>query len=86
MNHFASRSFWTAYQQLPPDIRELADKRFALLKADIQHPSLNFKKVGKYWSVRVGLGYRALAREVDGGLLWRWIGTHDDYIRQIRVS
>ncbi len=86
MNHFASRSFWTAYHQLPPDIRELADKRFALLKTDVQHPSLNFKKVGNYWSVRVGLGYRALAREVEGGFLWRWVGTHDDYIRQIRAS
>jgi hypothetical protein len=27
----------------------------------------------------VGLGYRALAVEVDDGMLWFWIGTHADY-------
>ena len=42
--------------------------------------------MGIYCSVRVGLGYRALAREIDGDFLGRWIGTHDDYMRQIRVS
>jgi hypothetical protein len=29
--------------------------------------------------VRVGRGYRALATEVDGALLWFWIGSHKDY-------
>jgi hypothetical protein len=44
---------------------------------------LQFKKVGRYWSVRVGLRYRALAIEVDGGYLWFWIGSHADYDRLI---
>ena len=30
-------------------------------------------------SVRVRLRYRALAVEIDGGLLWFWIGSHADY-------
>jgi hypothetical protein len=29
--------------------------------------------------MRVGLRYRALATEIDGGLLWFWIGSHTDY-------
>jgi hypothetical protein len=29
--------------------------------------------------VRVGSGYRALAVEVDEGLLWFWIGSHARY-------
>ncbi len=37
------------------------------------------KKAGRYWSVRVGLHYRAVAVEVLGGLLWFWIGSHEDY-------
>jgi hypothetical protein len=37
------------------------------------------KKTGKYWSVRIGLKYRAIAVEIDEGLLWFWIGTHADY-------
>jgi len=31
------------------------------------------------FSVRVGLSYRALGVEVEGGVLWFWIGSHADY-------
>jgi hypothetical protein len=79
MRHFASPAFWEGYQMLPVPIRELADKNYALLKTNPHHPSLHFKKVGRFWSVRVGLRYRALATEVDDGLLWFWIGSHSDY-------
>ena len=84
MKHFASSAFWRAYQNLPDPIRALADKNFALLKADPLHPSLQFKKVGRFWSARVGLRYRALATEVDGDMIWFWIGTHADYDALIR--
>lgn len=79
MRHYASSAFWDAYSALPTAVRDLADKNYALLKEHPQHPSLHFKKAGPYWSVCVGLRYRALAREVDGGLLWFWIGSHADY-------
>lgn len=57
----------------------LADKSFTLLKSDPRHPSLHFKKVGRFWSARIGLYYRALAMEVHEGVLWLWIGSHADY-------
>jgi hypothetical protein len=58
----------------------LADKNYLLLKENPQHPSLQFKKVGRFWSVRVGLRCRALAVEADdGNLVWFWIGSHADY-------
>jgi hypothetical protein len=79
MKHFAAASFWDAYDKLPEAVRDLADKNFALLKQDPAHPSLHFKKVGRFWSARVGLRYRALATEVDGDLVWFWIGSHADY-------
>ena len=63
MRHFASPAFWEAYERLPEAVRELADKNYALLKRDRHHPSLHFKKVGRFWSVRVGLRYRALATD-----------------------
>jgi hypothetical protein len=69
---------------LPSSIRGLADANFALLKNDPRHPSLQFKKVGQYWSVRVGLHYRALAVETEDRYLWFWIGSHADYDRLIR--
>ena len=79
MRHFASSDFWLAYSRLPEPVRSLADKNYELLKTNPQHPSLHFKKVGQFWSVRIGLRYRALAIEVDEGLLWFWIGSHADY-------
>jgi hypothetical protein len=65
--------------KLPENVRTLADKNYALLKQDPRHPSLRLKKVGRFWSVRVGSRHRALAVEVDTGLLWFWIGSHADY-------
>jgi len=79
LTHFASPEFWACYQSLPVIVQELADKNFKLLKANPRHPSLHFKKIGKYRSVRVSIYYRALAVEVPEGLLWFWIGSHSDY-------
>jgi hypothetical protein len=84
VRHFASPDFWAAYRNLPEPIRNLADKNFALLKSEPRHPSLHFKKIGKLWSARVGLHYRALATEVDGDLVWFWIGSHAEYDRLIK--
>ena len=79
MKHFASPQFWRLYRQLSPQVRDLADKNFQLLKADPKHPSLHFKKIGKLWSVRVGAHYRALGLDKSEGVVWFWIGSHSDY-------
>jgi hypothetical protein len=64
MNHHTTTDFWDCYNKLPEAVRKLADANYELLRADSRHPSLHFKRVGRLWSVRVGIGYRALA--VDG--------------------
>ncbi|WP_090456839.1 hypothetical protein [Nitrosospira sp. Nsp1] len=79
MKHFTSTRFWRCYQQLPTTVRDLADKNFLLLQQNPSHPSLQFKKIGKVWSARVGVHYRAIAAETDKGLVWLWIGSHADY-------
>ena len=86
MNHFTTPQFWQLYNTLPREVGKLADKSFALLKADPGHSSLNFKKVGDYWSVRVGLHYRALAKERTEGIVWFWIGSHAVYDTLIRQA
>jgi hypothetical protein len=79
VKHLASPQFWRLYRQLPPQVRDLADKNFQLLKADPKHPSLHFKQIGKLWSVRVGAHYRALGLDKSEGVVWFWIGSHADY-------
>ena len=59
----------------------LADKQFQLLKTNPQHPSLHFKRVGRFYSARVGAHYRVLAVEAPDGILWFWIGSHAEYDR-----
>ena len=83
MKHLTTPKFWELYQNLPSQIQELADKNFALLKQDATHPSLHLKKVKNFWSVRIGIRYRALAFQVEEGLLWFWIGSHADYDRMV---
>jgi hypothetical protein len=79
VRHFASPDFWEYYESLPVSTQRLADKNFKLLKENPKHPSLALKKVGRYWSARVGKRYRALGVAVDDGMLWFWIGTHAEY-------
>lgn len=67
MKHFTHPRFWELYDALPVKTRQLADKNFDLLKRDPQHPSLHFKRVGRFWSVRVGRDYRALVVESPEG-------------------
>lgn len=82
MNHKALPEFWYHYHQLPQE--DLADKNFQLLKANPWHPSIHFKRIGEFWSVRVGLQYRALSLDdPPDTVVWFWIGHHDEYDRII---
>ena len=81
MRHRANPDFWRLYRELPDEIKQLADKNYELLKRNPYHPSLHFKKVGRFWSARIGLEYRAVAVQRDQDIVWFWIGPHDEYTR-----
>ena len=77
--HKAAPEFWELYEQLPESAKKVADENLELLKANPRHPSLRFKKVGDFWSVRAGIRYRALAVKRGTDFIWVWIGTHSAY-------
>ena len=77
--HRTCRRFWRCYDALSAEAQKTADRAFDLLKSDPRHPSLHFKNVGKLWSVRVGIHYRALAVPDGEDFVWVWIGTHAEY-------
>jgi hypothetical protein len=52
-----------------------------MLRQNPRHPSLQFKQVGRFWSVCIGLHYRALAVQQDADVVWFWIGSHAEYDR-----
>ena len=82
--HRTTPQFWKRFYNQTLAIQRLARKNYDLLKTDPTHPSLNFKKVDNYWSVRIGLSHRALAVEDDADFIWVWIGAHDEYDRLLR--
>lgn len=82
--HRTTPQFWERFNKLPGPVQKAARKNFELLKQNPKHPSLHFKKVGQFWSARVGLAYRALAIEDGGDFIWVWIGNHSDYDRLLR--
>ena len=84
MKHFASPDFWHHYQELPEEIRKLADKNFTILKTHPENPNLRFKKVGIFYSVRVGAHYRAVAKTRKEGMVWIWIGHHTEYDQMLK--
>ncbi len=84
MRHRATSRFWTRLDGLPADVQELARKNYGLLKSNPYHPSLHFKRLGQFWSVRVGRSYRAVGVDAAEGIVWFWIGTHAEYERIVR--
>lgn len=79
MKHFTTPEFWQYFRNLPKEIQKLAEKDFELLKENPRHPSLRLKKVGQFWTVRIGIHYRAIAKERKEGFNWFWIGHHSEY-------
>ena len=82
--HKASNRFWECFSILPTSIQTRAKRNFEILKENPEYPSLHFKKIGMFWSVRIGLKYRAIATEDEGDYTWVWIGTHDEYEKIIK--
>lgn len=86
MIHYTTADFWKHYNSLPFNMQKLADKNFDLLKSEPQHPSLKLKPIRNYWSVRVGIHYRALGVNAPDkrGIIWFWIGSHESYNKLIK--
>jgi len=76
--------FWDWYYELPEDIQRRADQQFARFIANPQHPSIQLKPVGEFWSVRVTNAYRAVAIREGNVFTWFWIGPHDGYVRLLK--
>ena len=84
--HKTTVRFWKCYNNLPEKIKKISKRNFDLLGINSLHPSLHFKKVGKFWSIRISDYYRALAVKKDDDYIWLWIGNHNDYDEMIKKT
>jgi hypothetical protein len=82
-----TEDFIIHFRSLPEAVRELARKNYRLWRENPNHPSLQFKRVHQtepLYSVRIGLGWRALGLLEADTIAWFWIGSHADYDRLIK--
>ena len=71
---------------LPAQVQEDARRAYRLFQANPAHPGLQFKKLegdDSIYSVRIGLGYRALGVLHKDRVVWYWIGSHAEYDRLV---
>ncbi len=74
--------FIRVFSKLPERVRLKARKNYKLWKENPAHPSLEFKKVhanNPIYSVRIGMGWRALGVKQHKVMIWFWIGSHKGY-------
>jgi hypothetical protein len=51
-------------------------------KQNPYHPSLQFKPIHPskpIYSVRIGIGWRAVGVKDNDTMVWFWIGSHEEY-------
>ena len=88
MRSVTTARFRKSLERLPKKIQTRAVKVYALWSKDPQHPSISFKQIHStepIYSVRIGLGYRALGILNDKTMVWFWIGSHEDYNSLIKT-
>ena len=82
MNSHTTERFRKTFDELPKNVREQATNAYKLFQENPYHSSLRFKQIHPtrpIFSVRVGLGYRALGLRENVSIIWFWIGSHSDY-------
>lgn len=87
MNSRLTEDFLACFAKLPDAVKAQARKAFRRWRDDPSHPSLHFKRVHSHepiYSVRIGLGWRALGLLEANTIYWFWIGSHAEYDTLIR--
>jgi hypothetical protein len=74
------------YRNLPEGIQRLAGDSYHLLRQNPRHPSLHFKRIGRFWSARLGMHCRALAVQHEADIVWFWVGPHAEYNRLVGLG
>jgi hypothetical protein len=89
MQSSRTRDFRRLFLKLPQQVKETARKNYQLWRQNPSHPSLEFKQINakdNLWSVRVGIGWRALGvmKVKEDKIVWFWIGSHAEYDKLLK--
>ncbi len=80
-------TYWESFDDLPEDIRKLAEKNYKLWKENPKNPGLRFKQIHDtlpVFSFRVGMKHRTVGVETDDGkIVWFWVGSFETFKKTI---
>jgi hypothetical protein len=79
--------FWKQFDALPAAVQRRAHRAYHLWRSNPLARSLYFKSVSDselIYSVRIGMGYRALGLVEGDTIYWYFIGDHDAYERELK--
>jgi hypothetical protein len=77
-----THEFVEHFRKLPKEVQNTARRSYQIWRDNPAHPGLQFKRIQNQddvYSVRVGIGWRALGLLEGGTISWFWIGSHAEY-------
>jgi len=81
-------TYWTRFDELPGEIRRLAEENYHSWKDNPRNPGLRFKQIHKtlpIFSFRVGMRHRTVGVETDDGrIAWFWVGSFETFRKSIK--
>jgi hypothetical protein len=83
----ATYRFWDEYASLPDHVKRQARFAYRLFRDNPNHPGLRFKRLRAseaIYSVRIGLGYRAVGVMTGEEIVWFWIGSHAAFDKLVK--
>jgi mRNA-degrading endonuclease RelE of RelBE toxin-antitoxin system len=87
MKSVVTQRFWDDYRRLPKRVREQARQAYRQWQRHPDLPGLRFKLVNArlhIYSVRIDDNYRVLGELTGDTMSWFFIGSHQDYEREIK--
>lgn len=82
MRSHLTAGFRRLFAALPAEVQQRARHSYLLWKDNPAHPGVEFKRVHPrqpIYSVRAGIGWRALGLRQGDTMIWFWIGSHAEY-------
>jgi len=81
-------AYWKGFDDLPADVRILAENNYKLWQENPTHPKLRFKQIHRkkpIFSFRVGMRHRTVGiRSDDDKIVWFWIGSFQQFESMIQ--
>ncbi|MDH3228198.1 MAG: hypothetical protein OEN55_00220 [Alphaproteobacteria bacterium] len=82
-------AYWARFDDLPQEIRKLAEENYHSWRENPRNPGLRFKQIHDklpIFSFRVGMRHRTVGVETgDGKVVWFWVGSFETFEKAVNA-